>query len=83
MPEYWLIDPSLQQAEFYRLDDQSQYHSQPLDAEQRYVSQALAGFWLKPAGVWLQPLPDAQDILKLVGGETFAAYQNRPPRPDL
>ena len=83
VPEYWLVDPGQQQAEFYRLDDQGHYHSQPLDAENRYTSQVLPGFWLKPAWLWLQPLPDAQDILKLVGGVTFAVYQNRPPRSDL
>jgi Uma2 family endonuclease len=81
--EYWLIDPDQQQAEFYRLNGQSHYESQPLDPASRYYSQVLPGFWLKPAWLWLQPLPAAQDLLKLVGGETYTAYQNQPPRPDL
>lgn len=83
VPEYWLIDPDLQRAEFYRLNDQGLYQSQPLDIENRYYSQALPGFWFKPAWFWLQPLPDAQDLLKLIGGKTYTDYQNRPPRSDL
>jgi Uma2 family endonuclease len=81
--EYWLIDPDQQQAEFYRLNGQDHYESQPLDPASRYYSQVLPGFWLKPAWLWLQPLPAAQDLLKLTGGETYTAYQNRPPRTDL
>ncbi len=79
MGEYWLIDPDQQQAEFYRLDEQGQYESQPLDSEGRYYSPVLPGFWLKPAWLWLQPLPHAQDILKLVGAQAYLDYQNRPP----
>lgn len=83
VPEYWLIDPDQRQAEFYRLNDQGKYQRQSLDSEDRYYSQALTGFWFKPAWLWLQPLPDAQDLLKLVGGEAYTIYQNRPPRSDL
>ncbi len=83
VPEYWLIDPDQQQAEFYRLNNQSQYENQPLDTEGRYYSQALTNFWLKPGWLWLQPLPDAQDLLKLIGGEAYTTYQNRPLRADL
>ncbi len=81
--EYWLIDPDQPQAEFYQLNNQGQYQRQLLDAEGRYYSQALTGFWLKPAWLWLQPLPAAQDLLKLIGGPAYTAYQNRPLRPDL
>ncbi len=81
--EYWLIDPNLQQAEFYWLNEQGQYHSQPLNTESRYYSHVMPGFWFKPAWLWLQPLPDAQDLLKLIGGKAYTTYQNTPPRHDL
>jgi Uma2 family endonuclease len=83
VPEYWIIDPDQQQAEFYRLTDDGQYQAQPLDLQGRYYSPGLPGFWLKPTWLWLEPLPDAQDILKLIGGSAYTAYQQRPPRPDL
>jgi Uma2 family endonuclease len=83
VPEYWLLDPDQQQADFYRLTIQGSYRSQPLDPQGRYYSAALPGFWLKPAWLWLDPLPSSQDVLKLIGGETYTAFQNRPPRADL
>ena len=83
VPEYWLIDPEQQTAEFYRFDAEGHYQGQVLDSEGRYHSLVIPGLWFKPAWLWLEKLPGAKDILKLVGGEAYIAYQNRPPRADL
>ena len=54
--EYWLIHPERPQAEFYRLIGVS-YSLVPLDDNAVYRSEAVPGFWLRPAWFW----PDAGD----------------------
>ena len=54
--EYWLIHPERPQAEFYRLIGVS-YSLVPLDDNGVYHSEAVPGFWLRPAWFW----PDAGD----------------------
>lgn len=39
IPEYWLIEPDMQQAIFYHLDTDGHYHAAALDAEGIYRSQ--------------------------------------------
>jgi Uma2 family endonuclease len=77
VPEYWIIDPDQQQAEFYRLNAQRQYQSQPLDAQGRYFSAVVPGFWLKPEWLWRDPLPNTIQVLKAVGGPAYEAYLNQ------
>lgn len=57
--EYWLIDPRphQQQADFYVLDASQTYQPAPVDEAGVYHSQVLAGFWLKLAWLWEEPLP--------------------------
>lgn len=74
VPEYWIIDPAQQQAEFYRRNQQGQYERQSLDEQGRYYSQALPGFWLKPEWLWRESLPDTVLVLKTVCGPTYEAY---------
>lgn len=64
--EYWLIDPRESRArarrpraDFYVLDASGQYQPVPMDAEGRYHSTVLPGFWLKPAWLWAETLPDS------------------------
>ena len=64
IPEYWLIDPIRNQAEFYRLDAQNHYCYVPLDADGVFHSEVLPGFWLKVSWVWQEPLPSIWDVLR-------------------
>ena len=65
--EYWLIDPLRQQVEFYQLDDQGLYRAAALDADGIYHSKVLAGFWLRAAWLWQNPLPLVLSVLKELG----------------
>jgi len=62
-PEYWLIDPIRQQAEFYQLGDKGRYQFTALDENGRYHSHILAGLWLQVDWLWLDPLPSIVDVL--------------------
>ncbi|RMF32091.1 MAG: Uma2 family endonuclease [Chloroflexi bacterium] len=64
IPEYWLIDPLTQRAEFYRRDDQGRYRLVSPDAEGVYRSAVLPGFWLNVAWLW-QPPPVIEALVAL------------------
>lgn len=65
IPEYWLIDPQREQAEFYQLDDEGHYRLTPADAEGIYRSKVLSGLWLRVA--WLWELPRVLDVIRELG----------------
>jgi Uma2 family endonuclease len=71
VPEYWLIDPQRQWAEFYRL--QGGHYLPVLSGG---VGQAeatvLPGFWLRVEWLWQRPLPGVEDVLLEVGGAAYA-----------
>lgn len=61
--EYWLIDSSRKQAEFYRLDGTGIY--QPVQVEGGvFRSHALEGFYLRVGWLWQEPLPQVLSILR-------------------
>jgi len=62
--EYWLIDPMLKQAEFYRIGADSFYHPVSLDTEGKYHSEAIQDFWFKVSWLWQEPLPPDWEIRK-------------------
>ena len=64
MREYWLIDRSRQQAEFYRLGQDRLYHLVPVGPEGIFRSAVLEGFWLKVDWLWPEPLPPLMSVLK-------------------
>jgi Uma2 family endonuclease len=72
IPEYWVIDPETERAEFWQLDAQGKYQLVPADAAGAYHSRALPGFWLRVAWLWQQPLPSVDDVLLEVGGAAYA-----------
>ncbi len=74
IPEYWLIDPMLTQAEFYQLDAQGRYQLAPPDAQGIYRSRVAPGFWLSVDWLWQDPLPDAVQTLLRIDREAYAAY---------
>ena len=62
--EYWLADPLKQRSSFYRLDANGKYQEVALDAEGKFYSSALPGFWLKPEWFWQNPRLRTPDILR-------------------
>jgi Uma2 family endonuclease len=74
VPEYWLVDarPDRRCAEFFRLIDGA-YRSVMADADGRYQSPVVAGFWLRPAWLEQDPLPDALDCLFEIEPEVLRA----------
>lgn len=74
IPEYWLIDPQLEQAEFYQLDAQGRYQLVPPDEQGIYHARVLPGFWLNVDWLWQDPLPDAVQTLLRIDREAYAAY---------
>ncbi len=64
IPEYWLLDPIREQAEFYQLDPGGIYRLAALDAEGRYDSVVLPGLWLQVSWLWQTPLPPLLSVLR-------------------
>ncbi len=62
IPEYWLIDPQREQAEFYQSDARGRYRLVWPDAEGVYHSKILEGLWLRVDWLW-QP-PHVLEVLK-------------------
>jgi Uma2 family endonuclease len=62
--EYWLVDPTRKQAEFYRLGKDQVYHVVPFDHDGIFRSAVLDGLWLKVAWLWQEPLPTLMSVLK-------------------
>ena len=67
MREYWLIDPDRQQAEFYHLAESGRYQLQPPDADNRFQSIVLSGFWLRVDWLWQESLPRVLDVAGQLG----------------
>jgi Uma2 family endonuclease len=67
VPEYWLIDPQTQWAEFYQL--QETYYYQAFSGRQgRYQALALPGFWLQVEWLWQEPLPSIiRTLVEIMG----------------
>jgi hypothetical protein len=51
VPEYWIIDPADNAAEFLRLEDGA-YHRQPIAPDGRYRPSGVPGLALVPARLW-------------------------------
>lgn len=67
VPEYWLVDPELQRADFYTLDKTGRFRLMDLEPEGVFRSQVVPGFWLKPKWLWQEPLPKVLEVLKELG----------------
>lgn len=68
IPEYWLIDPQREEAEFYQLDERGHYRLIWPDAEGIYRSKILEGFWLRVDWLWQPPrVLEALRELHLIG----------------
>ena len=63
IPEYWLIDPLRNWAEFYQLDDKGCYTPTFAGRQGTYDSPMLPGFSLCVDWLWQMPLPPVLDVL--------------------
>ena len=84
VPEYWWLDPrpGQQLAGFHRLTAGATYEPIPLDAAGRFVSVVLSGFWLDPAWLWQDPLPDPLALIKRIAPEALRASLLAPDADD-
>ena len=73
IPEYWLIDPDRETAEFYRLEG-DYYRTTFVGREGVYRSQVLPDFWLRVEWLWQDPLPPVEDVMLDIAGERYAQY---------
>ncbi len=71
--EYWICDPrpDKQQTSFYQLTVEGRYQAVPPDADGRYHALVLPGFWLDPAWLWQEPLPDPLTALATIAPEAL------------
>lgn len=71
IPEYWLVDPrpAHHRSDFYRLID-GVYRPVGLDADGRFHSVVVPGFWLRPEWLWREPLPTRRACLREIAPET-------------
>jgi len=68
IPEYWLIDPQTERAEFYQLTAANQYRLVQPDAEGIYRSAVLPDFWPRVEWLWQEPLPSPiRTLAEIVG----------------
>lgn len=77
IPEYWLLDPEAERAEFYQLDEHGKYQQIALDAQHVYHSRVLPDFWLKTDWLWRDPLPRVTVTLRTIAGDAFVRAQMR------
>ena len=68
IPEYWLLDPrpGQRRASFFCLGDDDRYAETPLDEGGHFHSTTMPGFWIDPAWLWQEPLPDPDDLKVLI-----------------
>ncbi len=66
VPEYWLIDPQNEWAEFYHRQG-SHYRSSFSGDAGEYTALVLPGFRLRVEWLWQQPLPRVLDVLRALG----------------
>jgi Uma2 family endonuclease len=64
VPEYWIIDLELKQAEFYQLGEDAAYHRMPISDDGLFRSEVLPGLWLRVDWLWQDPLPRVRAIRK-------------------
>lgn len=72
--EYWLVDsrPDRHQADFYALGPNRTYEPIPLDADGRFHSRVLPGFWLRPEWLRQDPLPNPLACLLEIAPDALA-----------
>jgi Uma2 family endonuclease len=65
VPEYWLIDPDREVAEFYLLDDRGVFRSANVPQDGVFESRAIEGLRIRVE--WLWQRPPVSDLLEELG----------------
>jgi len=75
IPEYWLFDPRprQQRADFFLLGANGRYATASLDADGRFHSRVLPGFWLDPDWLWQDPLPSPLALMNQIAPDALRA----------
>jgi Uma2 family endonuclease len=73
VPEYLWVEalPGRRDFRFHRLAAHGGYDVVESDAEGRYHSEALPGFWFRPEWFWQDPLPNPLAILRRISPEAW------------
>jgi Uma2 family endonuclease len=73
IPEYLIVEAreGREGVEVYRLDERGRYRVVAPDARGRYHSRVLAGWWLDPAWLRQEPLPDPEAVLMEIAPEAY------------
>jgi len=66
--EYWIVDPDLRRADFYRLDPEGRYRLVEPEAGGPYRSGVIPGFWLRVEWLWQEPLPSPLRVVAEIAG---------------
>jgi Uma2 family endonuclease len=74
VPEYWLLDPAREQAEFYQLNAEGRYEQVKVDTDGSYRCRSVPGFWLHTSWLWQQPLPDPVHTLLQIDRDAYGRY---------
>lgn len=72
VPEYWLIDPATEHAEFYQLDAAGTYQLVPPGEDGIYRSRILPDLWLRVAWLWQDPLLSLTRTMLAIDGDAYA-----------
>jgi Uma2 family endonuclease len=74
--EFLMVDarPSHQDFTLLRLDGAGRYQPIQPDADGRYHSVALPGFWLDPEWLRQEPTPDPEDLLLAIAPDAYEAW---------
>lgn len=78
--EYWLIDPERERAEFF-CNERGAWLEMAVEANGRFHSKAVSGFWLKVE--WLfaaQPLDIVDTVMEILAREAGAKKKRAPKR---
>jgi Uma2 family endonuclease len=67
IPEYWLIDPQRQKAEFYVLRGNGKYALAPLAKDGKFHSTVITGFSFRVEWLWQTPFVRTDDVLRELG----------------
>jgi Uma2 family endonuclease len=67
IPEYWLIDPQRQKAEFYVLRRSAKYALAPLAKDGKFHSTVTTGFSFRVEWLWQTPFVRTDDVLRELG----------------
>jgi Uma2 family endonuclease len=75
VPEYLWVDarPGHRDFRYHRRGDDG-YQLVEADADGRFHSLVLPGFWFRPDWFWQDPLPDAEDLMLEIAPEAYEAW---------